>query len=71
MQGLLLIAAGMLGAVLYHELVIWRQRRCDACRVEAGGGTRVLIPHTCSRRRALYRHKKGHVTEFGERRGKS
>lgn len=70
MQAFYLLLAGLLGGVLYREFVIWRQRRCDACRIERDGGTLGFLAHTCSKRRALYRHKKGQVTEFGKKVGR-
>lgn len=62
-----LIAAFLFGLVVHHEWVRSRTRRCDACRIERDGGTLGMIPHTCSRRRALHRDRKGIVREFGKR----
>jgi hypothetical protein len=42
-----------------------RMLACDACRIDGGGGSLVSIPHTCSRRQALYRSPEGDVFEFG------
>jgi hypothetical protein len=49
--------------------VAWRIAQCDACRIDSMGGQLIRIPHTCSKRNALYRNKKGDVYEFGKKVG--
>jgi hypothetical protein len=66
MRGFLLLMSALVGLIGYIEVINWRARRCDACRIEKWGGSRVLIPHSCWPWRALHRNSKGDVTEFGK-----
>jgi hypothetical protein len=73
---ILLILSPVVGGIAYVAVRRWRINRCEACRLDEdriGEKTRVLIAHTCSKRRALYRDRGGNVVEFGSvvRRGVS
>lgn len=66
MKAFFLFMSALVGIIAYVEVIQWRARKCDACRIEGWGGSRVLIPHTCWPWRALHRNSKGDVKEFGK-----
>ena len=65
--GMVMLAAGLAVAVFTMDAVERRRMACDGCRLEALGSSMPYITHTCSRRRALFRDRRGRMYMFGRR----
>jgi hypothetical protein len=63
-----LLLSGWISASVYWHVTERRRLACDGCRIEAGGGMRasIAVPHSCSRRKALYLDKTGQLWQFGK-----